>query len=326
LLRLTSFFFLFFYSATYATVIPKHLVVHADTMPKEFKFSHKLISAYLVKETKSESEKILIFSYWIAKNIKYDLSELKRLGYNKTPQETLLNKRGVCGCFSNLFQQFCTNEGVKSFVVSGEVKGWFIKRIFSIYHLRHAWNVVYVDGKWQLVDVTWLISDIKSKAFKKEFDLSWVFMSPKDFIKSHYPKSPVWQLLDYPISLKEFRRKKRHVPKENDPIFKLKNSFLLDSTIVFASNYLVDMQYEGEKKSRKYFKAKLQVYRVGEFHSNDTLEIRATCDLLMKLKAELDDSNYFFRKEAYRHFISRRIELSIKMEVLYKEEFVSLVE
>jgi hypothetical protein len=286
-------------------------------MPKEYSLNHKLISHYLSKEAKDDSEKVLIFSYWIAKKIKYDLNELKRFGYNKTPQETLLNKRGVCGCFSNLFHQFCINEGLKSFVVRGYSKGSIFKKIFTSYHLRHAWNVVYINHSWQLVDVTWAQSDLNSKSFKKSRELSWVFMAPEEFIKTHFPKIPVWQLLDRPYSFREF--KKQTPPKSSEKTLSYENNILLDSSRVFANNYLLNFQYFEQPKRKKYFRDFIIVNMDGEFHTNDSLEIKQSLFFFQKLEKEIIDASYFFRKRRYQRMIEAAIRLNTEMIGLYEK-------
>lgn len=185
--------------------IPNHLVQHADNCEREIQISHEKLSSYLAAGTTNDEEKVLIFSYWIAKNIHYDLAEVRQQKRtNKTAYEVLRNKKAVCEGYALLFDQFCKNEGITSYVVYGHGYGHIIQRMFNIAHMRHAWNIVCIHGEWKLIDVTWASSEIKNGNFKRDKDLEWIFCHPETFVKTHYPNDPRWQLLENPASRREF--------------------------------------------------------------------------------------------------------------------------
>lgn len=204
--------FLYGFSAS----IPEHLIQHADSAHKSIQLSHQRLSHFLASGAQNEEEKVLIFSYWIAKNIKYDLSEVKEQHRtNKTPYEVLRNKKAVCEGYSILFQQFCENEGIEAYTVYGHGYGNLIRRSLNLYHLRHAWNAVYVGGKWHILDVTWAASEIKHGDFKKTHAFKWILAEPKEFAKTHYPNDPRWQLLKNPRSKREFWNQSESVSEKN---------------------------------------------------------------------------------------------------------------
>jgi transglutaminase/protease-like cytokinesis protein 3 len=185
---------------------------------------------------------VLIFSYWIAKNIKYDLSEVKDQGRtNKTPYEVLRNKKAVCEGYSILFQQFCENEGIEAYTVYGHGYGNLIRRSLNLYHLRHAWNAVYVNGKWQILDVTWAASEVKHGDFKKTHQFKWIFPEPDEFAKTHYPNDPRWQLLKNPRSKREFWNQsdrqylKKTMPLTTRSTYSLKRARYLNELAICAS-------------------------------------------------------------------------------------------
>lgn len=203
----------------FSAVIPDHLIQHADSAHRSIQVSHKNLSKYLAAGAKTEEEKILIFSYWIAKNIKYDLSEVKEQHRtNKTAYEVLRNKKAVCEGYSILFQQFCEDAGIEAYTVYGHGYGNFIRRSLNLYHLRHAWNAVYVNGQWQILDVTWAASEIKYGDFKKAHELKWILADADEFSKSHYPNDPRWQLLKNPRSKREFWNQSEDISVKNYPI------------------------------------------------------------------------------------------------------------
>lgn len=213
--QLTIFIFLLQIHAV-AAVIPKHLITHADSADRSIQISHNKLSQYLADGANNDEEKVLIFSYWIAKNIRFNLNEAKEHHRtNKTACEVLGNKKAVCEGYSILFQQFCENEGIEAYTVYGYGYGNFLKRTFTFSHQRHAWNAVYVNGKWQILDVTWAASEIKRGKFKEANELFWIFTDAAEFSKSHYPNDPRWQMLRDPRSKKEFWHEAETVTVKN---------------------------------------------------------------------------------------------------------------
>lgn len=199
-----------------AAIVPSNLIAHAQAAPQSILFSHERLSSYLASAAKTEEEKVLIFCYWIGKNIRYDMQEVRHQNRtNKTPFEVLRNKKAVCEGFSILFQQFCANEGIESYVVYGHGYGNFLRRTFSICHMRHAWNSVYIDGKWKILDVTWAGAEIRRGDFNKTKNLEWIFMDAAEFSKSHYPNDPRWQLLKNPRSKQEFWQEAKTISEKN---------------------------------------------------------------------------------------------------------------
>jgi hypothetical protein len=197
------------------TTVPSHLIAHADSADPAIIKSHQKLSAYLSAAAASDEEKVLAFSYWIAKNIRYDKAEMKWLKRsNKTPFEVLQNRKAVCEGIANLFQQMCTNEKIVCYTITGHAYGNFLRRTFNCTHMRHAWNVVYVSGRWQPVDVTWCGPAVKNGNFRKNPDLNWIFDDPQHFAQSHLPQDPRWQILTDPYTEKEFWRQKPPAEKK----------------------------------------------------------------------------------------------------------------
>ena len=70
----------------------------------------------------------------------------------------------------------------------------------------HAWNAVKIDGKWELLDVTWGSGhgDGDGK-FRQVFRPGYFCTPPRLFALDHFPDDARWQLLDAPIGKKEFK-------------------------------------------------------------------------------------------------------------------------
>lgn len=99
----------------------------------------RAIVAEIAPESMSQTDKEYAIHDWIIKNTRYDQSYSIYDPYN-----TLIKHTGVCQGYSLLAQKMFTIAGIKSMIVEGTAGGQ-----------DHAWNLVYLNGKWRHVDVTW---------------------------------------------------------------------------------------------------------------------------------------------------------------------------
>jgi hypothetical protein len=198
----------------WATYLPDALKTHADTTPREIRKNHIELATYLAAPCKNETEKAIIFTYWVAKNIRYDLKESRVNDRNKIAREVLEDRTAVCGGYSRLMKKLCDNVGLRCYYVSGYAWGGFFEHYLSQDKNRHAWNVVHVDGEWKLLDATWSRSELKSKVFRNAGTIKWIFMDPEKYAQTHLPLDPRWQLLDDPKTNDEFWKKKDLVTRK----------------------------------------------------------------------------------------------------------------
>lgn len=309
-----KFLIVLFYFCTFlctntirAEKLPDHLKIHADSTPKKIFNNHYKLTEYLVKSAKNDDEKVLIFSYWIAKNIKYDLFEIMRLGRNKLPRELLENRRGVCGCMSNLFQQMCDNSNVKCVTIHGKAYGNILQRIFSIYRMRHAWNMVLIHHEWKLIDVTWN-TDVRSKKFKENLELKWVFMQPSEFAKTHFPYNPAFQLLTGPYTKKEFNR--RNIPVEKNYYFEDTLKIFKDSSLTIANFHSLKNIYNSNHKTRDFTKYGVHLGWRTMFDAKSNEEKEDGIQVLNLMKEFIENENYFYPKYKYLHRINYALKYS----------------
>ncbi len=68
----------------------------------------------------------------------------KQAEYNQSAYSALVSGKTVCAGYSRAFQYIMTQLGVPTYFVVGTVNGY-----------DHSWNVVYVDGVYRNVDLTW---------------------------------------------------------------------------------------------------------------------------------------------------------------------------
>jgi len=96
----------------------------------------------------TDTSKSINASYdFIVKNVTYNYDKINSLttDYTPNPDETLRVLNGICYDYSSLFAAMKRSEGVPIKLVKG------YNRYTDVYH---AWNEVFINGKWVVVDTT----------------------------------------------------------------------------------------------------------------------------------------------------------------------------
>ena len=99
----------------------------------------------LVSGAGSDAQKVSKIYSYIVNNISYDYDKMKNLpsGYLPNPDSTLAGRKGICFDYAALMAAMLRSQGVPCKLVIGNADGQY-----------HAWNMVYVNGSWQLYDPT----------------------------------------------------------------------------------------------------------------------------------------------------------------------------
>lgn len=99
----------------------------------------------LVSGAGSDAQKVSKIYSYIVNNISYDYDKMKNLpsGYLPNPDSTLASRKGICFDYAALTAAMLRSQGVPCKLVIGNADGQY-----------HAWNMVYVNGSWQLYDPT----------------------------------------------------------------------------------------------------------------------------------------------------------------------------
>ena len=174
-------------------------------IPEQYTYSTYHLAHYLTTEAETNVEKVRSFYVWIANNVTYDM-----IGYNANnlpdyrPRAVLHNRLAVCEGYARLFQELCSEAGVRSEIVRGFAKGYGYEKGQQFGVSNHAWNVVYLDSTWQFIDVTWAARRWNDR--ETVFPLNDAYFLPpaQIFIRDHLPEIPAWQLLTNPVSKVEF--------------------------------------------------------------------------------------------------------------------------
>ena len=153
------------------------------------------IAQFINQHYTKEVDKRRAIYYWVINNISYnaDSSRIINAGLDPDAKITVAFKRrkGVCENFSAIFNDICRRSGLVSEVING-----YTQQSNRVDNVAHTWCAVQVDNSWYLFDPTW---DEKNDVNPVHF-----MVSPKDFIRTHMPFDPLWQLLDYPIQHEQF--------------------------------------------------------------------------------------------------------------------------
>jgi len=153
--------------------------------------------------------KVKILHDWVADNIAYDAkSYLAGTSVESDWQTTLASGKGVCQGYSKLLAEMCRLAAVPCEKISGYGRGYLfgMGAADSPNQVNHAWNAVQIGGRWYLVDVTWDAGQVKQGAFHKAYGTTYLFPQPRQFVYTHFPSEPKWQLLDPPLAAEQFVR------------------------------------------------------------------------------------------------------------------------
>jgi transglutaminase/protease-like cytokinesis protein 3 len=175
----------------------------------------RLTSPYTTDEEKARS----IF-YWITQHIAYDVKKFHSLRpsetveldsaeaeayfLNKSAEEALRKKMGVCEDYASLFKVLCNKAGLTCMVINGMAKNSLPNA--DSFRENHSWNAIKLHEKWHLVDACWASGDCNSNTtvFKKKFNEHYYNTEPDIFCLDHFPTDSNWLLTEKPVSLAAF--------------------------------------------------------------------------------------------------------------------------
>ena len=101
----------------------------------------------LIKGKKTDAEKVKAIYDFVVSNIAYDNELAKNVTTDYIPNidNTLKNKKDICYGYATLFAAMLRNADIPTKLVMG--KTTYVTEY-------HAWNEVYLDGKWVVIDTT----------------------------------------------------------------------------------------------------------------------------------------------------------------------------
>ncbi|XP_007493967.1 kyphoscoliosis peptidase [Monodelphis domestica] len=168
----------------------------------------------LLQEAHTDLEKVRAIWIWICHHIEYDIvaaQEKDRRSYK--PTDILQSQKSNCDGYAELFEKMCRIAGVHCMTVAGYSKGYGYQTGQSFSgEYDHAWNAVYLEGRWHLLDSTWgsgLVDPATTK-FTFIYNEFYFLTHPALFIEDHFPDNKNWQLLKPVQSLRQFETNMYH--------------------------------------------------------------------------------------------------------------------
>ena len=228
--------------------------------PNPEKLAHKLTDAYSTDE-----EKVRAIYIWITNNIKYDVKRFRRGSINQNSIETTLRKRkALCSEYSELFVALCNYSGIEAKGIKGFYKGTGTYENQNYYTSNHEWNIVKINGTWQLLDLTlasghliftarfgdyakWAnllprvpIGHSKIK-FKRKRNDFYYLSPPEKFVLTHLPSEKMYQLLTAPVPLNVFEQDTQHIQaflKSQTGYFNFNQAIAAYQSLALPAQYL----------------------------------------------------------------------------------------
>lgn len=181
--------------------------VPKDAMEKVFKKPKEglpMVVKHLTQNTNGVQAKVKVMHDWICDNIAYDTDMYFSGRISKQDYESVLKKKkGVCSGYTSVMNEMCRLAGIESIGIHGFSKGFGYNGKLGK-EPDHEWNAIKINGKWQLVDVTWDAGHVDWKTWIKHYSDEWLFLPPEQFIYSHLPEKEEYQYLKTPITAEQF--------------------------------------------------------------------------------------------------------------------------
>lgn len=185
------------------------------------------LATFLTKDYVRENRKVLAISYWIVNNIQYNYQAFKqRVFLQRSSKEVLRSKKALCQEYAQLFKDMCAAVGIQAATVNGYTKGFDFFSTDTLYRAEHTWSMVRIDGTWHLMDLTYASGHIEPKKqhfakmmvqlfnsrlspkfkYVQGFNPNWFYVSPDEFIFTHFPNLKMYQLLEEPLSFQTYQQ------------------------------------------------------------------------------------------------------------------------
>jgi len=252
------------------------------------------IAAYVNKNFDTDDKKVRAIYTWVISHIRYSTDSIHRVILNEDRDQlvtfALRRRKGVCENFAAIFDDICRKSGLRSFAVEG-----YTKQNSSVDRTPHAWNIVYVDKKWSAYDPTWDAG--QSSTFYQPVRANYFKIDPSVFIQTHMPFDPMFQLLDYPLTYKEF----------NSGNIRAKNGEMY-------FNYTDSIsEYEKAKPLERYIGATQRIQNNGAVNnmiSTKLSQLRLEIEIIYQVKDSVlyNDAiaDYNFATNEFNNFIAYR--------------------
>lgn len=185
-----------------------------NAIPSSSTFATGDIAGYITANFTTPRDKVRAAYSWVTSNIHYNKDSMFYRYWGDDPERKLSSvlktRKGVCEDYANLLVTITSKCGIPGYVVTG-----YCKIAGKVNTTGHSWCAIKVEDEWLLCDPTW---DAPNSNQTQYF-----LVPPAQFIATHFPFDPLWQLVEYPLTAREFKMG-RNGNSSGKPIFHFKDS------------------------------------------------------------------------------------------------------
>ncbi len=149
------------------------------------------LTSFINASFQTEEEKVRAAFVWIAGNIDYDA---ENIFIDRPENDVWATRKGICQDYADLFVEITTAMGIETYTVQG-----YTKQQGEIIWQPHTWAAAKIDEIWYFFDPTWAAGYVRDGRFYRKFDDQYFRVLPADFISTHMPFDPFWQILLDPV-------------------------------------------------------------------------------------------------------------------------------
>ncbi|XP_040191447.1 kyphoscoliosis peptidase-like [Rana temporaria] len=199
------------FSAGAARHIDDHVISMSNQTTLE-KLSVQEIVHKITVTSRNCLEKLRAIWIWLCHNISYDIEGfLGRSPKLYRVEDVLESRKGVCAGYAGLCKAMCREIGIQCLEITGFSRGAENSNNDSFHRTKsnHMWNAVELAGQWYLLDACWGAGtvDFEKGVFIPSYDDFFFLTDPEDFINTHWPDDPNWQLLQSVVSFEDFEQR-----------------------------------------------------------------------------------------------------------------------
>eukprot|EP00929_Paragymnodinium_shiwhaense_P091516 TRINITY_DN5142_c0_g1_i3.p1 TRINITY_DN5142_c0_g1~~TRINITY_DN5142_c0_g1_i3.p1 ORF type:complete len:779 (-),score=121.40 TRINITY_DN5142_c0_g1_i3:481-2817(-) len=181
----------------------------AACVPAEHSKSCAQLAGWLTRDLVSEEQKAWAVFAWVCQHVAYDIDGLKgrRPKQSCDASNVLQSRLSVCAGYAHIFADLAKHAGLQVEVISGCARnraGEIDMDVRADESKGHAWNAVYLNKEWILLDTTWGAGSCDDVKFSRRFAPYWFGVPPGNMTLTHFPRDPAWQLLAKPMRYDDF--------------------------------------------------------------------------------------------------------------------------
>ncbi|MBK0378874.1 transglutaminase domain-containing protein [Mucilaginibacter segetis] len=164
----------------------------------------------ITKPGNTVKEKLNLVYFWVFEHINFDTERFLKTGPLQplSTTETLASGNALCYDYNELLGAACNYLKIPGYDIEGYVKYYGFEPGGKFTQNNHIWHAVYLDNKWQMIDLLWACGNLSIKGdnytFIKKLQKAYFLADPATFLNSHLPADPIWQFTTHPLTIDGF--------------------------------------------------------------------------------------------------------------------------